>query len=184
MGKTYEQIDESLKTWLEDQKMFFIATSPLSSDGLINCSPKGHDTFRVLSPTVVAYQDLTGSGIETVAHLKENGRIVIMFCSFEESPRIIRLHGNGEVLEPGSQGFEEVGCHFPERTGTRSFIRITLSRISDSCGYSIPLYEYQGDREVLNKWAENKGKDGIAAYQREKNLRSIDNLPGMSLPED
>ena len=184
MGKIFERIEEDLKNWLELQKMFFVATSPLAREGLINCSPKGQDTFRVLGPKLVAYQDLTGSGIETVSHLRENGRIVIMFFAFQGSPKIVRLHGTGEVLESGHPDFDDIGSHFPLRTGTRSYIRIAVSRISDSCGYSLPLFEYKEDRDVLDKWTEGKGREGIVAYQREENMRSIDNLPGLSSPAD
>src|SRR5438093_10504022 len=126
--------------------MFFVATAPLEAKANVNCSPKGGDTFRVLGKQEVAYLDFTGSGIETVAHLQENGRIVVMFCAFEGAPRIVRLHGRGEVLYPESHDFKELINKFPAAPAIRAIIRIQLSRISDSCGFSVPLYEFAGHR--------------------------------------
>ncbi|MEZ5329107.1 MAG: pyridoxamine 5'-phosphate oxidase family protein [Verrucomicrobiales bacterium] len=184
MGKTFERIDESIRAWIARQKMFFVATAPSAIDGHINCSPKGHDSFRILDDTTVAYRDLTGSGIETVAHLKDNGRIVIMFCAFEGPPKIVRFHGQGEVLEPDHDDFAEIATAFgaasdAEEMGTRAFIRVRVSRISDSCGYSVPAYDYVSDRDILLKWNDNKGADGVKAYQHTKNATSIDGLPGL-----
>src|SRR5262249_2031375 len=161
------------------QHVFFVASAPLDAGGHINLSPKGLDTFRILGPRTVAYLDLTGSGIETVAHVKENGRLVIMFCAFEGPPKIVRLHGRGECLEPGHPGFDAVLLKFPSRSSTRAIIRLQLERISDSCGYGIPLFEYREQRAQLIDWAERKGAQGIADYQRDKNARSIDGLPGL-----
>lgn len=138
MAKTYEKIDDKLADWIKQQHLFFVATAPLTRDGHINCSPKGGDSFRVLDPVTVAYQDLTGSGAETIAHLRENGRVVIMFCAFDGAPRIVRLHGRGEALAPGHADFASLAARFPQHLGTRAFIRITVSRISDSCGYAVP----------------------------------------------
>lgn len=185
MGKTYERIDESIRNWISDQKLFFVSTAPNSSSGHINCSPKGHDSFRILDETTIAYRDLTGSGIETIAHLKENGRIVIMFCAFEGAPKIVRFHGKGEVLESDHEDFAAISRAFgevsdAERFATRAFVRIHVSRISDSCGYSVPLYDYQGDRDILLKWNKNKGPEAVKDYQRLKNLKSIDGLTGLN----
>ena len=184
MAKTFERIDDSIRNWIAQQKMFFVATAPTAMDGHINCSPKGHDSFRILDDTTVAYRDLTGSGIETVAHLKDNDRIVIMFCAFEGAPKIVRFHGTGEVLEPDHPDFEKISDGFgnaseAEKLGTRAFIRVRVSRISDSCGYSVPLFDYVSDRDVLLKWNTNKGANGVNAYQRDKNVKSIDGLPGL-----
>jgi hypothetical protein len=179
MGKLYESITPELEAWLAAQKVFFVATAPLAAGGHINCSPKGSDTFRVLGPRDVAYLDLTGSGIETVAHLHENGRIVIMFCAFDGPPKIVRLHGAGTCLEPGHPGYEALLDRFPGNPGTRSIIRVALDRISDSCGYAVPFLQFTADRETLDKWAEKKGPTGLAAYRREKNVLSIDGLPGL-----
>jgi hypothetical protein len=179
MGKQYQEISQPLREWIEKQKMFFVATAPLSGEGHINCSPKGLDSFRIITPTQIAYQDLTGSGIETVAHIKENGRIVIMFCAFEGPPKILRLHGTGQVIEMSHPDFDSMGKHFSERMGVRAYIRIDLTRISESCGYSIPLYKYEKDRDVLDKYIAAKGEDGLKTYRAAKNLQSIDGIGGL-----
>lgn len=179
MGKIYDKIDDSMLEWISEQKMFFVSTAPLSQDGLINCSPKGMDTFRVLGDRKVGYLDMTGSGVETIAHLKENGRIVIMFCSFEGAPKIIRFHGKGAVFEKGSSEYGERIDAFEEYPGTRSIIEIEIDRISDSCGFTVPLYEFKEDRGALLKWAEQKGPEGVLEYQQDKNLKSLDGLPGL-----
>ena len=179
MGKIHDGIDAALRRWIERQHIFFVATAPLAAGGLLNCSPKGMDSFRVLGPDEVAYLDLTGSGVETIAHLRENGRIVFMFCAFEGAPNIVRLHGTGTVLEPGTPEFEELRPAFPPHTGTRAIIRASVTRVSDSCGYAVPRYEYESERDTLIKWAERKGDDGLAQYRREKNARSVDGLPGL-----
>jgi len=179
MGVVYQEIDDKISAWIEKQKMFFVSTAPLSNNGLINCSPKGLDTFRILGKRTVAYLDFTGSGVETIAHLKENGRIVVMFCAFEGPPKIIRFHGKGVVFEQGSEGYEKRLSHFDQHLGARSIIEIDVQRISDSCGYSVPLYDFKAQRETLTKWAEVKGNEGVATYQQEKNRVSLDGLPGL-----
>ncbi len=179
MGRTYDTIDQRLSEFLLSQKMFFVATSPTSLDGHINLSPKGLDTFRVLDESSVVYADFVGSGIETIAHIKDNGRIVLMFCAFEGSPKIVRLHGEGVVIEPGHKQFAELRDLFPDYTGLRSFICVHCQRISDSCGFGVPLYEYQGERQQLVQWAENQGAAKLAAYQRDNNRVSIDGLTGL-----
>ena len=178
MGKEFAEIDESIRDWVGSQKMFFVATAPLSHNGLINCSPKGMDTFRILGPRTIAYLDLTGSGIETIAHLRENNRIVIMMCAFEGTPKIFRFYGKGQVFEKGSAPYEEHISSFDELIGTRAIIHIDLDCIRDSCGYSIPLYDYLGDRDVLSKWSE-KGDEGVKEYVRQNNQSSLDGLPGI-----
>lgn len=175
----YEAITPELKEWLEKQKVFFVATAPLSPEGHINCSPKGGDSFRVLGAEEVAYQDLTGSGIETVAHLRENGRILLMFCAFEGPPMIVRLHGRGEVILPGDREFDALAAAFPLRPGVRSIIKISLDRVSDSCGYGVPLYDFRGERDALRKWSEKKGPKGLEEYRSSENRNSIDGLPGL-----
>jgi hypothetical protein len=177
MGKDYPEITPKIAEWVGRQKMFFVATAPLAADGMVNCSPKGMDTFRILGPKTVAYLDLTGSGVETIAHLGENGRIVIMMCAFEGPPDIHRFHGRGKALLKGTPEYDAMIEHFDELPGTRSIIRIEVDRISDSCGYSVPLYEYKGDRDGLIKWAQKKGEAGIQAYQRENNAHSLDGIP-------
>ncbi len=179
MGIEYEKIDESISSWLSKQKMFFVSTAPLSGDGLINCSPKGTDCFRVLGNRRIAYLDMTGSGVETIAHLKENGRIVIMFCAFEGPPKIFRFHGKGTVHELGGEGYQKRISKFAEYPGARSIIEIEVERISDSCGFTVPLYDFKEDRGTLLKWAESKGAEGVEAYKRKNNLQSVDGLPGL-----
>jgi hypothetical protein len=179
MGDTYPHIDGGLAEFLAAQHVFFVATAPLAADGHVNLSPKGLDTFRVVDPHTVAYLDLTGSGIETVAHLRENGRIVLCFCAFEGPPRIVRLHGRGEVLEPSAPDFAQLHALFPPLDGVRSMIRVELRRIADSCGYAVPLMRFENDRRQLLAWSAKKGPAGVAGYQATKNRRSLDGLPGL-----
>ncbi len=179
MGKVHDEIGERLAGFIARQRMFFVSTAPRSDEGLVNLSPKGLDSFVVLDPHTVAYLDLVGSGIETVSHVRENGRIVLMFCSFEGPPNILRLHGRGDVVEPGDAEWEELSAHFPAYGNARSIIRVRVTRISDSCGYGVPLFEYRGQRGQLAQWAEKRGPEGIAAYKRENNDASLDGLPGL-----
>jgi len=179
MGKLYEGIDERLSQFIAAQKMYFVATAPLAGDGLLNLSPKGLDSFRILGPNTVAYQDLVGSGVETIAHLRENGRIVVLFCAFEGPPKILRLHGRGEAYEPGDAEYDALAASFPERPNMRAVIRIHVERISDSCGFGVPLYHFEGDRSQLDDWADRKGPEGIARYKVERNSKSLDGLPGL-----
>lgn len=180
MGKLHPTIEAELRDWIAAQRMFFVATAPLGGDGHVNCSPKGGDPLLVLGPRTVAYLDRTGSGIETVAHVQENGRVVLMLCAFEGPPRIVRLHGRGRVVVAGAAEFAALAKGFGEvGLGARAIVVVELDRISDSCGFGVPLYRYEGEREALGKWAEKKGADGVAAYVREKNAHSIDGLPGL-----
>lgn len=183
MGKTYDDITPELAEWLGEQRMFFVATAPLAGDGLLNCSPKGMDTFRILGPREAAYLDLTGSGVETIAHLRENGRIVLMFCAFAGAPRIVRLYGRGEAVTPESEEFAALREQFPEFAGVRSVVRVRLTRIADSCGYGVPRYHYAGDRDELARFAESKGAEGLAQYRRQKNAHSLDGLLGLNCCE-
>ena len=149
MGKVYEAIDERLAELIGRQHLFFVATAALSPEGSVNLSPKGLDSFSILDPHTVAYLDLVGSGAETIAHLRENGRITMLFCSFEGLPRLLRLYGRGEVLEPGDEGFETLLTRFPSHRGVRSIIRVSITRIADSCGFGVPLYRFEGERKQL-----------------------------------
>jgi hypothetical protein len=178
MGKIYDLIDEKLANWLGTQKIFVVATAPLSPNGHINCSPKDGASFRILDEQTVAYLDLTGSGVETIAHLKENGRIVLMFCALEGPPKIVRLHGQGEPIEPKHPDFESLRALFTDIPGLRAFIRIRLTRISDSCGFGVPLYEFRGERSQLKEWVNRKGEASLAVYRQAKNSCSIDGLTG------
>ena len=160
MGKLYEHITDRLEAFIKRQHVFFVATAPLEDSGHVNVSPKGQDTFAILDPHTVAYQDFSGSGAETIAHLKQNGRITIMFCAFEGPPFILRLYGQGEVLEPDNPNFDELNKRFALDLGVRSIIRMRLTRIQDSCGYGVPLYDFVKPRDTLLKWAEKKGEQG------------------------
>ena len=180
MGKTYEQIDGYLAKTIQEQHVFFVATAPLDSRGNLNLSPKGLDSFRILGPRTVAYLDLIGSGVETIAHLKENGRIVIMFCKFQGSPNIFRLHGMGRVVEPSAPEFPELAAKFPPYETTRAIIVVAVTRISHSCGYGVPLMQYEGERTQHFAWAAKKGAEGLKLYKQEKNRSSIDGLPGLA----
>ncbi len=179
MGKVYEAIDGHLAAFISAQHVFFVGTAPSGGEGHVNVSPKGMDSFRILDPTTVAYLDLTGSGVETIAHLRDNGRITLLFCAFEGPPKIVRLYGRGESVLPGAAAFADLAAQFPALPGRRSVIRVRLDRVSDSCGYAVPTYRYAGERDQLVAWAERKGAGGLDAYRRERNARSIDGLPGI-----
>jgi len=180
MGKTFDAIDEGVANFLRQQRVFFVATAPLDAGGHLNCSPKGLDTFAVIDTHTVAYLDLTGSGVETVAHLRENGRIVLMFSAFEGPPKIIRLHGRGAVVEPGDECFAALRARFPaHHAGVRSVIRVDVERISDSCGYGVPRYDFAGERPQMAAWIEKKGPSGLVEYRAATNRVSIDGLPGV-----
>jgi hypothetical protein len=181
MGKIFDVIDERLEAWIARQRMYFVGTAPSGSDGHVNVSPKGPiETLRVLDERTVAYLDLVGSGAETIAHLRENGRIVVMLCAFEGGPRIVRLHGRGEVLDADAIDFPDVEV-LPEQQ--RTIIRVDIDRIADSCGYGVPLMSYEGQRPQMRAWAERKlAKEGPTAledYKDDKNAVSIDGLPAL-----
>ena len=179
MGKSASCISEGQEKFIRAQKMFFVASAPVDGAGHVNVSPKGLDTFRILGPSKVAYVDLTGSGVETIAHLRENGRIVVMFCSFQGPPNILRLHGRGRVVEPSSDEFGELAALFPTYTSTRSIIVVEVSLVSDSCGYGVPLMQYEGERSQMHDWARKKGPEGLVTYRKEKNRVSVDGLRGV-----
>jgi hypothetical protein len=181
MAKIFDAIDERLGAWIARQRMFFVGTAPSGDGGHVNVSPKGPiETLRILDERTVAYLDLVGSGAETIAHLRENGRIVVMFCSFDGPPRIVRLHGRGEVLEAGAVDFPDVAV-LPEQR--RTVIRVDVERIADSCGFGVPLMSYEGERPQSRAWAESKlakqGPSALDDYVAEKNAVSIDGLPAL-----
>jgi hypothetical protein len=180
VGRTYDGIDDDLAGWLQAQPLWFVGTAPLAADGHVNVSPRGHDTFSVLGPHRVAWVDLTGSGIETIAHIHENGRICLMFCSFDARPRIVRLHGRGRVAMPGDSAYDEVIALHPAHPSTRAVIVVDVERVSDSCGFGVPVMELVGERDLLRQGAERRGPEGLAAYRATKNAESIDGLPGLS----
>jgi hypothetical protein len=177
MGKTHESITGDLRAFIARQHVFFVATAPLAATGHVNVSPKGLDCLRVLSPTRVAYLDLTGSGNETAAHLAENGRLTLMFCAFEGKPMILRLYGRGRVVLPGTDDWATLAPLFPGQPGARQVVVNDVTRVQTSCGYAVPLMSFDADRDLLPKWAATKGEAKLAAYRREKNVRSIDGLP-------
>jgi hypothetical protein len=179
MGKVYEEIDERLAQLIGSQHLFFVATAPLSAEGSVNLSPKGLDSFSILDSHTVAYLDLVGSGAETIAHLRENGRITILFCSFEGPPLLLRLYGRGEALEPGDEGFEALLSRFRRYPGTRAIIRVSVTRIADSCGFGVPILRFEGERPQLTAWAERKGDEGVRRYQLDNNRTSVDGLPAL-----
>lgn len=182
MSKRLANIDAELADWISDQHVFFVATAPLSADGHVNVSPKGGEAFRVLGPLEVAYQDYTGSGAETAAHLRENGRIVIMFCAFDGPPKIVRLHGRGTVITPDDARYAGLSGKFPPNPGTRAFVHVAVERVSSSCGYSVPFLDYRGDRDTLDRWAEKKGPEELQTYRANNNVQSIDGLPAFNPP--
>ncbi len=183
MAKTYPEIGDRLREFIARQHMFFVASAPNGPDGHVNCSPKGLDTFRILGPNRVAYLDFVGSGAETIAHVRQNGRVVIMFCAFEGPPNIVRLHGRGEIVEPGDAEFETLLAHFDRRPGLRAIVCVDVARISDSCGYGVPLFRFEGERTQMTQWAERKKEAGLVAYQRENNATSLDGLPSLRWTE-
>ena len=175
MSKFYSELTEPLQTFIAEQQIFFTASAP--THGRINLSPKGIDTFRCLDAHTAAYLDLTGSGNETSAHLIENGRMTIMFCSFTQQPLILRLYGQGSVIRPRDAEWENLDRLFPSTPGTRQIIQLSVESVQTSCGHGVPFYDYQGERETMIRWAEKKGEDGLQRYWQDKNQVSIDGLP-------
>jgi predicted pyridoxine 5'-phosphate oxidase superfamily flavin-nucleotide-binding protein len=181
MGKIYSTLDEAVTQFIHAQPVFFVATAPLDARGHVNVSPKGLDTFRILGPKTLAYLDLTGSGVETVAHVKENSRITLMFCAFAGPPKILRLYGRARVLEPQNVEYPALLGRFPDFESARAIIVVEVIRIADSCGYGVPLFKYEKDRDQLAAWARNRGQERLKTYRKEKNSHSIDGLPGLSV---
>ncbi len=193
MGKVFEGINASLRDWIARQPLFFVGSAPLAGDGHVNVSPKGPiGSLRVLDDATLAYLDVVGSGAETIAHLRENGRIVVMLCAFEGPPRIVRLHGRGQVVTPADEQFaallEEGDFDDPAiPESRRSIILVHVTRVADSCGYGVPLMTFEGQRPHQQKWAEKKirvgGPAALERYQEEKNARSLDGLPAVEVEE-
>ena len=178
MADRFSTLRPDLAQWWRDQPLFFVATAPSGSAGHVNLSPKGHDTLRVLAADRVAYLDLTGSGVETIAHVRENGRITLMACAFSGNPRISRIYGAGSVHVVGSPEFAALASEFPNLPGARSIIDIAVERVTTSCGYAVPMMDLVDDRDRLLEWAKGKGDDGLAEYRGRKNAESMDGLPG------
>ncbi|MBP6625012.1 MAG: pyridoxamine 5'-phosphate oxidase family protein [Chitinophagaceae bacterium] len=176
MGKVFDHIPEAQVKFIQEQKMFFVATAPLNKDFHVNVSPKGLDTFCVINSHQVAYIDFVGSGNETSAHLLENGRITFMFCSFDKAPMILRLYGLGKVVLPHTGDWQTFAPYFKDYPQARQIIVADISRVQTSCGYGIPMYDYKADRTTLLDWAETKGDETLTKYKEEKNSRSIDGM--------
>jgi hypothetical protein len=181
MGAVFDQLRDDHVAFIAAQPMFFVASAPSGAGGHVNLSPKGGDAFRVIDRTTVAYLDYTGSGAETIAHMRDNGRLTIMFNSFGPKPLILRLFGRGEVLLAGSGAFDTLAVDppFPDDPGVRSIIRLAVERVQSSCGYGVPIMELVGQRPKMREWAQSQGPDGIVEYQGRKNRRSIDDLPAL-----
>jgi Pyridoxamine 5'-phosphate oxidase len=184
MGSVFPKIDDKIRAWISRQHMFFVATAPLAAGGHINCSPKGGDSLRVIDDHTLIYLETAGSGVETIAHLRENARILIMMCAFDGPPKIYRFHGRGEVLLPTHADFAAYAALFDnDLLGIRSVIRVHVERVSDSCGFGVPLMDFREDRKASRKWSEQHGAQAIRDYVGKKNLASIDGLPGLT-PEE
>lgn len=178
MGLMLAALDDNLMGWIREQPMYFVATAP-SEGGRVNLSPKGLDTLRLLDEHTAAYLDLTGSGAETIAHVRQNGRITLMLCAFAGPPRILRMSGAGEVAIKGDAAYDALVSHFDELPGARAIITVHIDRVQTSCGYAVPRMELVEDRDTLLTWAERRGDDGLAAYWEEKNATSVDGLPAL-----
>ncbi len=177
MGKFFDNIQPPHQAFIQKQKMFFVASAPLAANGHVNLSPKGIDSFKVFENNRVAYMDIIGSGNETSAHILENGRITFMFCAFDGPPNILRLYGKGYTVLPGDEEWGGLAKHFNILLATRQIIVADIYQVQTSCGFSVPYYSYEGERDQAYKWAANKGADGLEDYKREKNLISLDGLP-------
>jgi hypothetical protein len=179
MGATFDRLRPDHRRFIEAQPLFFVATAPSGDEGHVNVSPKGYDTFRVLDDTTVAYLDLTGSGAETIAHVRQNGRITIMFCSFDEKPLILRLFGQAEAIPLGDARFDDLAALLPQVAGARSIIRVELDRVQTSCGYAVPHMQFVASRPKLEEWADHRGPDGLEQYWADRNRESIDGIPAL-----
>ena len=189
MGKTYERIDGRLRTFIESQPVFFTATAPLSADGTVNLSPKGlKGSFAVLDEHTVAYLDFAGSHSETIAHLRENGRITLMWCAFQGPPTIVRVHGRGEPVFRDDPRFEDLLARFPDidpaQHGLRAIVVVTAGLVRDSCGYAVPFMTYDGDRDLHGKRFSREDDASLGEYfaQKDHIATSLDGLPGLPLP--
>jgi len=184
MSRFFDAIPDHLAAWVQEQPIFFVASAPLDGAGHVNVSPKGGDTFRVIDRSTVAYLDLTGSGAETVAHVRENGRLTMMFCAFDAKPNVVRLFGRGEAVLPGHPDFADLANQFPANPGTRAVVRLAVEKVGSSCGYSVPLMDLVGPRTILDDWADRKSPEEMSAYRATKNATSIDGLPAFTTTAD
>ena len=180
MSAVYDELNEALIGFIRRQKLFFVATAPLSAEGSVNVSPKGYDSLAILDSRTVAYLDLGGSGIETHAHVRENGRITLMFCAFEGPANIVRIYGQGETCSFDEPGFAEKMTLFPAFERARGVITIRIDRVSESCGWGVPFFDYKGERDQLRRWVDARPHDEWAARRFESNAVSLDGLPGLT----
>jgi hypothetical protein len=180
MGKVYDGIDAKLADWIAAQRLFFVATAPSGSGGHVNCSPKGGDTLRVLGPHALAFVDGGGSGIETISHLRDNGRICVMLCAFDGPARILRLHGRGEIVDPLHADFDALLSRFPRWPLVRAIVRVTVTRIADSCGYGVPLYDYRAERVESAQYVAKASDATLRHYLLDHNQRGLDGLPALT----
>ena len=183
MAKFYDELNADLRTFIAEQQLFFVASAP-TNGGHINLSPKGLDSLRILSDQHVAWLNLTGSGNETAAHVIENGRMTIMFCSFTKQPLILRLYGKARVVHPRDSEWQAQYSRFPSNPGARQIYILQIDSVQTSCGFSVPFYEFQSDRNTLTQWAEKRGDEGIRQYWEERNQTSLDGLPTDILEAD
>ncbi|MDX6246555.1 MAG: hypothetical protein QOE76_4278 [Frankiales bacterium] len=180
MGKVHEALDGRLREFVEAQQVYFVATAPSGDGGHVNVSPKGHrDTFTIIDGHTIAYLDLTGSGAEGIAHVRDNGRVTVMFCAFDGPPDIVRLQGQGRVVVPEDAEWAGLLARFGSHPGSRAVIVVELDRIASSCGFAVPRYEYLGDRTMLDDNFGRRTPENIADYHRTKNSVSIDGLPAL-----
>jgi predicted pyridoxine 5'-phosphate oxidase superfamily flavin-nucleotide-binding protein len=187
MAKVFDQIGDGMRAFIEAQPVFFVATAPNGPGGHVNVSPKGgRGLFRVTGPLGFAYVDLVGSGVETIAHLRENGRITVMFAAFEGPPKIVRLHGSGRVLDADEDRLAGFDVSAEQRGSVRSVIEVDVERVSDSCGFVVPRMDYLGERDQLYRWSDNRvrkqGPGAMRDYMADKNAESLDGLPGLGEP--
>lgn len=183
MGKQFPEIEEHHQSFIEEQHIFFVGTA--AEDGRVNISPKGMDSLRVLGPNRIVWRNLTGSGNETAGHLLRVNRMTVMWCGFEKRPMIMRAYGTAKTLHETDTGFDALNALFPEHNGARQIYDMTVEMLQTSCGFAVPFFDHVGERDVLSKWAEGKGRDGVRAYWSERNQQTIDGMPTQTpaLPE-
>lgn len=175
MSDIYESLDDKHVDFINKQKLFFVATAP--DEGFINLSPKGMDSFRVIDNKTVVWLNMTGSGNETAAHVLENQRMTVMFCSFDKQPLILRLYGKAAAIHPKDKQWDELISLFPDYVGARQLFTLNLDMVQGSCGYAVPHYDFVSDRKTLVNWADKTGRDGIEEYWKNRNTRSLDDKP-------
>jgi hypothetical protein len=182
MATTYDRLDTRLTAFIRRQKLFFVATAPLSAEGSVNVSPKGYDSLTIVDDQTIVYLDLGGSGIETHAHVRENGRITLMFCAFEGAANIIRVYGRGATVTFDEPGFAEKLALFPAFDRARAVVTVRISRVTDSCGWAVPFFDFQGERDQLKRWVDATTDEAWAEKRYTSNAMSIDGLPGLTPP--